>query len=184
MDATTSYAGPTASMYLADLGATVIKVERPGHGDDARSWGPPFVEGTSAWFASANRNKRRIVLDLARRTARARAGGRLLGRADVFIENLNPAKLESLDIDPETARRRNPRLIYCAMSGFGLDGPDSELPGYDLVAQARSGLMSVTGAKGGSPPAGLDRAVRHRHRDVRRAGHHRGGGPAARDRRG
>jgi len=150
VDLSTSYAGPTASMYLADLGATVIKVERPGGGDDARSWGPPFVDGASAWFASANRNKRSIVLNL-----RSEGGGRvlhrMLGSADVFIENLNPSKLVSLGLEPDATRVRYPGLVYCAMSGLGLTGPDSALPGYDLVAQARSGLMSVTGAAGGSP---------------------------------
>lgn len=147
---TTSYAGPTAGMYLADLGATVIKVERPRTGDDARLWGPPFVGGASAWFVSANRNKQSIVLDL--RTDEGReALLRLLDTADVFLQNMNPAKLHRMGIDGESLRARNPRLIYCAMSGFGLDGPDSELPGYDLVAQARSGLMSVTGQKGGTP---------------------------------
>ncbi|MEU4842432.1 CaiB/BaiF CoA transferase family protein [Nocardia testacea] len=150
VDSTTSYAGPTATMYLADLGATVIKVERPGYGDDARSWGPPFVDGASAWFASANRNKKSIVVDL-----RSEAGRevllRLLDTADVFLQNMNPAKLVGMGIDGESLRSRNPRLVYCAMSGFGLDGPDSGLPGYDLVAQARSGLMSVTGEAGRSP---------------------------------
>ncbi|MFC8178251.1 CoA transferase [Rhodococcus sp. 14-2470-1b] len=150
VDMTTSYAGPTASMYLADLGASVIKVERPGHGDDARGWGPPFVDGTSAWFASANRNKKSLVLNL--RTEEGREVlFRLLDNADVFLQNMNPAKLERMGIDGESLRARNSRLIYCAMSGFGLTGPDSSLPGYDLVAQARSGLMSVTGAAGGSP---------------------------------
>ncbi|WP_016693538.1 CaiB/BaiF CoA transferase family protein [Rhodococcus rhodochrous] len=150
VDMTTSYAGPTAAMYLADLGATVIKVERPGHGDDARSWGPPFVDGDSAWFASANRNKQSLVLDV-----RTEAGRevllRLLDSADVFLQNMNPAKLTRLGIDGETLLQRNPRLVYCAMSGFGLTGPDSSLPGYDLAAQARSGLMSVTGEAGRSP---------------------------------
>lgn len=150
VDMTTSYAGPTASMYLADLGATVIKVERPGSGDDARGWGPPFVDGTSAWFASANRNKRSAVLDL--RTGEGReALLRLLDTADVFLLNMNPAKLPRLGLDGASLRARNPRLVYCALSGYGLDGPDSDLPGYDLVAQARSGLMSVTGEKGRGP---------------------------------
>ncbi|WP_020500579.1 CaiB/BaiF CoA transferase family protein [Sciscionella marina] len=150
VDLTTSYAGPTAAMYLADLGATVVKVERPGRGDDTRGWGPPFVDGTSAWFASANRNKKSVVLDL--RSSRGREVLlRLLDTADVFLQNMNPAKLARLGIDGETLRTRNPRLIYCAMSGFGLDGPHSELPGYDLIAQARSGLMSVTGEAGRSP---------------------------------
>jgi crotonobetainyl-CoA:carnitine CoA-transferase CaiB-like acyl-CoA transferase len=150
VDMTTSYAGPTAAMYLADLGATVIKVERPGCGDDARSWGPPFVDGASAWFASANRNKQSVVLNLSAPEGRELLW-RLLDTADVFLQNMNPSKLGRIGIDSETLRRRNPRLVYCAMSGFGLTGPDSDLPGYDLVAQARSGLMSVTGAKGGAP---------------------------------
>ncbi len=150
IDMSTSYAGPTASMYLTDLGASVIKVERPEHGDDARSWGPPFVDGASAWFASANRNKQSVVLDL-RSEAAQEVLARLLAQADVFIQNMNPAKLERMSIDGPTLLARHPRLIYCAMSGFGLDGPDRGLPGYDLVAQARSGLMSVTGERGGSP---------------------------------
>lgn len=150
VDVSTSYAGPTASMYLADLGASVVKVERPDHGDDARGWGPPFARGMSAWFASANRNKRSAVIDL-RSTGGNAALHRLLDGADVFVENLNPSKLTSLGLDPQSLRARNPRLIYCAMSGFGLTGPDAKLPGYDLAAQARSGLMSVTGARGGTP---------------------------------
>jgi len=150
VDMTTSYAGPTASMYLADLGATVIKVERPGHGDDARTWGPPFIAGASAWFASANRNKKSVVLNLRADSGRE-VLARLLDSADVFLQNMNPAKLVRMGIDGDTLRARNPRLIYCAMSGFGLDGPDSDLPGYDLVAQARSGIMSVTGERGGTP---------------------------------
>lgn len=149
VDMATSYAGPTASMYLADLGADVIKVERPG-GDEARSWGPPFVEGASAWFASANRNKRSIALDMRKPAGRTTLD-RMLGQADVFMESFNPAKLSSLGIMPAVVRQRHPRLIYCALSGFGLDGPDSERPGYDLAAQARSGLMSVTGEAGGRP---------------------------------
>lgn len=150
VDLSTSYAGPTASMYLADLGADVVKVERPGSGDDARSWGPPFVQGASAWFASVNRNKRSIALDL-RSDGGLSVLRRLIGDADVFIENLNPAKLEKLGVAPGEAMARHPRLIYCAVSGLGLTGPDLHLPGYDLVAQARSGLMSVTGAAGGPP---------------------------------
>lgn len=152
VDMTTSYAGPTATMYLADLGADVIKVERPAYGDDARSWGPPFVgeAGMSAWFASANRNKRSIALDL-RSSGGREVLDRLLAGANVFAENLNPAKLQDLALAPSVVRRRHPHLIYCAISGFGLTGPDAGRPGYDLVAQARSGMMSVTGEAGGSP---------------------------------
>jgi crotonobetainyl-CoA:carnitine CoA-transferase CaiB-like acyl-CoA transferase len=150
VDLTTSYAGPTASMYLADLGATVVKVERPGKGDDARGWGPPFVDGASAWFASANRNKKSVVVNV-RHPDGMRVLHDLIGSADVFMQNLNPSKLAKLGIDHQTLTAKYPNLIYCALSGFGLDGPDHDLPGYDLVAQARSGIMSVTGAKGGSP---------------------------------
>lgn len=150
VDMTNSYAGPTATMYLADLGADVIKIEPPGRGDDCRQWGPPFVDGVSAWFASANRNKRSMAVDLRSPDARE-VLLRLVDDADVFMHNINPAKLERMGIDGPTLRARNPRLIYCALSGFGLDGPASGLPGYDLVAQARSGLMSVTGEKGGTP---------------------------------
>lgn len=150
VDMTTSYAGPTAAMYLADLGATVIKVERPGGGDDARSWGPPFVDGASAWFASANRNKKSVVLDI-RTESDHDILMQLLDDADVFLHNVNPAKVGRTGLDASDLRSRNPRLVYCAISGFGFDGPDRDLPGYDLVAQARSGLMSVTGADGGNP---------------------------------
>lgn len=150
VDMTTSYAGPTASMYLADLGATVIKVERPGSGDESRGWGPPFVDNTSAWFATANRNKASVVLDLRQDSGRE-ALHRLIESADVFMQNMNPSKLRRLGIDGESLLARQPRLVYCAISGFGLDGPNSHLPGYDLVAQARSGLMSVTGELDRSP---------------------------------
>lgn len=150
IDMTTSYAGPTAAMYLADLGADVLKVERPVTGDDARTWGPPFVDGESAWFASANRNKRSLALDIASPGGRA-VLDRLLATSDVFLENVLPSKLGRLGIAPDEVLKAHPHLIYCAMSGFGLDGPARDQPGYDLAAQARSGLMSVTGARGGSP---------------------------------
>jgi crotonobetainyl-CoA:carnitine CoA-transferase CaiB-like acyl-CoA transferase len=149
IDVSTSYAGPTATMYLGDLGADVIKVERPG-GDDARTWGPPFVGKESAWFLSANRNKRSVCIDLSKRDGLDLLY-RLVRDADVFVENFNPAKLERLGLAPEQLRPHAPDLIYCALSGFGLDGPDRARPGYDLIAQARSGLMSVTGARGGPP---------------------------------
>jgi crotonobetainyl-CoA:carnitine CoA-transferase CaiB-like acyl-CoA transferase len=150
VDLSTSYAGPTATMYLGDMGADVVKVERPETGDDARYWGPPFVGEHAAWFLSANRNKRSVCLDIASEGGHE-ALMRLLDRADVFVENLNPSKLERRGLDPETIRTRFPRLVYCALSGFGLGGPDRDRPGYDLIAQARSGLMSVTGESGGAP---------------------------------
>lgn len=150
MDLSTSYAGPTATMYLGDMGADVIKVERPETGDDARYWGPPFVGDEAAWFLSANRNKRSACLDISQEDGLV-ALMRLLEGADVFVENLNPGKLERRGLDPTTVRARFPRLVYCALSGFGLDGPDRDSPGYDLIAQARSGLMSVTGETDGTP---------------------------------
>ena len=149
IDLSTSYAGPTCTMYLAEMGADVVKIERP-EGDDTRGWGPPFVDGESAWFLSANRSKRSVCLDLSRPQGRADLL-KLLAEADVLVESFNPAKLRKIGIHPDDLRARFPRLIYCALSGFGLDGPDANLPGYDLIAQARSGLMSVTGAVGGPP---------------------------------
>lgn len=150
IDISSSIAAPTATMYLGDLGADVIKIERPGSGDDARAWGPPFVGGQAPWFASANRNKRSVCLDLRKPEGRE-VLFRLLADADVFVQNLTPGKLAKMDLDPASVRSRFPGLIYCALSGFGLDGPSRDEPGYDLIAQARGGLMSVTGAAGGPP---------------------------------
>ncbi len=150
IDVSTSYAGPVASMYLADLGADVIKVERPGRGDDARHWGPPFVNGESAWFLAANRNKQSIALDF-RRPEGHRVLMRMLEHADVFVESFNPSKLAQLGIEPSQILKTFPRIVYCAISAFGLDGPEADQPGYDLIAQARSGLMSLTGPQGGHP---------------------------------
>ncbi len=143
VDIASSYAAPTASMYLADMGADVIKIE-PLRGDDARGWGPPFLNGEAAWFLSVNRNKRSMCLDL--RSPRGRELlFELLESADVFIENIVPTKLEKHGLGLDELHARFPQLVICAFSGFGLDGPDTGLPGYDLIAQARSGLMSVTG---------------------------------------
>ncbi|HTK65593.1 MAG TPA: CoA transferase [Pseudonocardia sp.] len=149
VDLTGSYAGPTATMLLADMGASVIKVEDP-RGDDTRQWGPPFLNGQSTWFMSANRNKRSVCMDL--KTADGRDFlERLLRDSDVLITSFNPAKLERLSLAPDALTARHPRLVYCLISGFGLEGPDAERPGYDLIAQARSGLMSVTGPSSDSP---------------------------------
>lgn len=146
IDISSSYAAPTTSMYLADMGAEVIKIE-PLRGDDARGWGPPFLNGEAAWFLSVNRNKKSLCLDI-----RGQAGRdvlfRLLETADVFLENLNPSKLEKHGLGVEGLAARFPQLVICAFSGFGLSGPDAGLPGYDLIAQARSGMMSVTGDHG------------------------------------
>jgi crotonobetainyl-CoA:carnitine CoA-transferase CaiB-like acyl-CoA transferase len=146
VDISSSYAAPTASMYLGDMGADVVKVE-PMRGDDSRFWGPPFLNGEAAWFLSVNRNKRSLCLDIRGPQGRE-VLFRLLETADVFIENLNPAKLDKHGLGLKELRARFPHLVICAVSGFGLTGPDAALPGYDLIAQARSGMMSVTGDDG------------------------------------
>jgi crotonobetainyl-CoA:carnitine CoA-transferase CaiB-like acyl-CoA transferase len=149
VDLTGSYAGPTATMLLADMGASVIKVEDP-RGDDTRQWGPPFLNGQSTWFMSANRNKRSICLDLKTPDGAA-VLEELLVEADVLVTSFNPKKLARLSLTPEDVARRHPRLVQCLISGFGQEGPDAERSGYDLIAQARSGLMSVTGPSPDSP---------------------------------
>jgi crotonobetainyl-CoA:carnitine CoA-transferase CaiB-like acyl-CoA transferase len=142
-------AGPLATMFLADLGATVIKVERPGGGDDTRAWGPPFVAETSTYYTSVNRNKRSVTLDL-RDPADLELARRLAARADVFIENFRPGKLGAHGLDAPSLTAANPRLVYASVSGFG-SGAGAELPGYDFVVQAVGGLMSITGHPDGPP---------------------------------
>ncbi len=142
-------AGPLVTMFLADLGATVIKVERPGSGDDTRAWGPPFVGELSTYFTSVNRNKRSITLDLTDPDDLAVAH-RLSDRADILVENFRPGALRAFALDDRAARARNPGLVYCSISGFGT-GAGAELAGYDFVVQAVGGLMSVTGAPDGPP---------------------------------
>jgi crotonobetainyl-CoA:carnitine CoA-transferase CaiB-like acyl-CoA transferase len=142
-------AGPLATMFLADLGATVVKVERPGAGDDTRAWGPPYVGATSTYFTSVNRNKRSVVLDLAD-AGDVTLARRLAHRADVLVENFRPGKLAEFGLDQATLRAANPGLVYCSISGFG-GGAGADLPGYDFVVQAVGGLMSLTGQPGGEP---------------------------------
>ena len=142
-------AGPLASMFLADLGATVIKVERPEAGDDTRAWGPPYVGSASTYYTSVNRNKRSVTLDLAHPGDLALAR-RLAGRADVFVGNFRPGKLAGFGLDAGTLAASHPRLVYCSVSGFGA-GPGADLPGYDFVVQAVGGLMSITGQPDGPP---------------------------------
>jgi crotonobetainyl-CoA:carnitine CoA-transferase CaiB-like acyl-CoA transferase len=143
-------AGPYATMLLADLGATVIKVEGPGTGDDTRTWSPPATaDGTATYYLSINRNKRSIVLDLADPDDLAVAH-RLAARADVLVENFKPGGLRRFGLDHESVSTTNPAVVYCSISGFGTDG-GAALPGYDLLVQATSGLMSVTGEPGGPP---------------------------------
>jgi len=143
LDFTAAMAGPFATMLLADLGAEVIKIEPP-EGDHARDWGPPsYGEKYSAYFASVNRGKKSIVLDLKREEARE-VVYKLVKNAGAVVENFRPGVAQRLGVDYETLRRHNPRLVYCSISGFG-DGPYRDLPAYDLVALAMSGLMDLTG---------------------------------------
>ncbi len=142
-------AGPYATMLLGDLGATVIKVESP-RGDDTRHWGPPWTpEGDSTYFLSINRNKRSIALDLST-PAGSRRGLALVRRADVMIENFRGSSMARLGFDYDSVLRLNPGLVYCSITGFGTDS-GADLPGYDLVAQAASGLMSLTGPDADTP---------------------------------
>jgi len=142
-------AGPYATMLLGDLGATVIKVESP-RGDDTRHWGPPWTpEGDSTYFLSINRNKRSIALDLST-PAGSRRGLALVRRADVMIENFRGSSMARLGFDYDSVLRLNPGLVYCSITGFGTDS-GADLPGYDLVAQAVSGLMSLTGPDADTP---------------------------------
>jgi crotonobetainyl-CoA:carnitine CoA-transferase CaiB-like acyl-CoA transferase len=143
-------AGPFATMMLADLGATVTKVERPGIGDETRSWGPPHDErGQATYFQSVNRNKRSIVLDLTAGPDCDRAL-ELARESDVIVENFRPGVMERLGLGYEQLRATNPALVYCSITGFG-SGPGAELPGYDLLVQALGGLMSITGSPDGEP---------------------------------
>lgn len=142
-------AGPLATMLLGDLGATVIKVEQPGVGDETRRWGPPFVDGTSTYYLSINRNKRSVALDLGSPAGRADAAT-LASRADVVVENLRPGRMAAFGLDEPTVRASNPGVVYCSISGFGA-GAGADLPGYDFVVQAMGGLMSITGPEDGPP---------------------------------
>lgn len=145
LEMTEALAGPYCSMLLGDLGAEVIKIERPGIGDQSRRWGPPFLEGESAYYLSVNRNKRSLELD-TKDPADLDLLHRLVARSDVFITN-NP-RLESLErsrLDPVTLRALNARLVYAAISGYGHTGPKAGQPGYDLIAQGAAGLMALTG---------------------------------------
>ncbi len=149
VDLTRVLAGPYCTMVLADLGARVVKVERPRGGDDAREIGP-FIDGRSAYFASLNRDKESIALDLRDDADRA-VFERLLERADVLVENFRPGTLERLGYGWDVLHRLHPRLIYAAVSGFGHTGPHSGRPAYDVIVQGMGGLMSLTGHPGGPP---------------------------------
>jgi crotonobetainyl-CoA:carnitine CoA-transferase CaiB-like acyl-CoA transferase len=154
IDLTRALAGPYASLMLADAGADVIKIERPGGGDDSRGWGPPFVgpadEPESAYFLSVNRSKRSVVLDLKVPEDLARLR-RLIERADVLIENFRPGVMERLELGPDELARLNQRLVVLSISGFGEGGPDGHRSGFDQIIQGEGGLMGITGAIGGPP---------------------------------
>jgi crotonobetainyl-CoA:carnitine CoA-transferase CaiB-like acyl-CoA transferase len=150
LDLTRVLSGPYCTMLLADMGARVIKIEQPGKGDDTRAWGPPFLEGESAYFLSINRNKESVTLDFKHPEGR-RILDRLLERADVVVENFRPGTLGRLGLDYATLAPRFPRLVYCSVSGFGQTGPRRKEPGYDAVMQGEGGLMSITGPPDGPP---------------------------------
>ncbi|MEK7338408.1 MAG: CoA transferase, partial [candidate division NC10 bacterium] len=150
LDLTRILAGPFCTMILGDMGADVVKVENPDGGDDTRRWGPPFLEGESAYFLSVNRSKRSLTLNLKVPRGKTLLAD-LLTRADVLIENFRPGAMERLGFGYEEAAARNRRLIYCSISGFGQTGPDALRPGYDLIVQGESGVMNLTGFPEGPP---------------------------------
>ncbi|MCX6550033.1 MAG: CoA transferase [Acidobacteria bacterium] len=150
LDLTRVLSGPYCTMQLADMGARVIKIERPGSGDDTRAWGPPFVAGESSYFLSINRNKESVALDFKHPDGRAVLDG-LIGRADVLVENFHPGTLDAMGLGYQHLAPSHPRLVYCSISGFGATGPMRDRPGYDAVVQAEGGLMSLTGPGGGDP---------------------------------
>lgn len=150
LDLTSSIAGPYGTMLLADLGADVVKVERAGSGDDSRAWGPPFLGGHALWFAAVNRNKRSLQLDLRSEEGRQILRA-LVARTDVVVASLRDDALSRLGIDHEQATALRPGLIHCTVTGYGRTGPKSQLPGYDLIAEAFSSVMDLTGEPD-SPP--------------------------------
>src|SRR6266705_3192967 len=150
IDLTKDFAGPFCTMILSDLGAEVIKVEKPGSGDETRAWGPPFVKGLSYYFLSLNRGKRSITLDLSN-TAAQKVIRQLVQDSDILVESFRPGKLAQYNLDYPRLRRMNKALVYCSISGFGQTGPYRDRPGYDLVAFAMSGIMSTTGEEGRPP---------------------------------
>ncbi len=150
VDLSRALAGPYCTMMLGDLGARVIKVETPDGGDDTRGWGPPFVNGESAYFMSINRNKQSVTLNLKHARGRDLLL-RLLGRADVLVENFRPGAMDRLGLGYAAVHEAVPRLVYCSISGFGQTGPYHERAAYDLIVQGMGGIMGVTGEPDGAP---------------------------------
>lgn len=150
LDLTRALAGPYCTMMLGDMGAEVIKIESLEGGDDSRSWAPPYLGPESAYFLSCNRNKKSITLNL-----RTEKGKKILedliNISDVLVENFRPGVLTQMGFSYENIKSGNPRLVFCSITGFGCKGPDSQKPGFDLIAQGMSGFMSFTGEVGGGP---------------------------------
>jgi crotonobetainyl-CoA:carnitine CoA-transferase CaiB-like acyl-CoA transferase len=149
LDLTRVLAGPLSTMLLGDMGAEVIKIERPGTGDDTRGWGPPFVGSESAYYLGVNRNKRSLTLDLSTGEGRDILR-RLVPLADVVIDNFKMGTLERWGLDDEWFTQQAPRVVRCTISGYGSAGPKAGMPGYDFILQAESGLMSITGEPDGA----------------------------------
>ncbi|KAG1321891.1 hypothetical protein G6F63_013602 [Rhizopus arrhizus] len=160
LDLTTSIAGPYATQLLADLGATVLKVEKPGTGDDTRAWGPPFLQDVSLWYLSVNRNKHSLTLDVSQPEGREVLDG-LLVQSDVLVLNMVPRVQRKLGLDYDSLKAAYPALIHASLTGFGLTGPRSDFPCYDLIAEGYAGIMDLTGElesapqKVGTPAADL-----------------------------
>jgi crotonobetainyl-CoA:carnitine CoA-transferase CaiB-like acyl-CoA transferase len=150
LDLTRILAGPTCAQMLGDMGADVIKVEPPGSGDDTRTWGPPFVNGESAYFVGINRNKRSLTLNMASKDGQEILAG-LVKKCDVLVENFKLGTLERWGITNDWLEKNAPRVIRCSITGYGSSGPDAALPGYDFILQAESGLMSICGDQDGTP---------------------------------
>jgi glutaryl-CoA transferase len=160
LDLTRVLAGPWASQNLADLGAEVIKIERPGTGDDTRSWGPPFLKdrdgkdtGESAYFLSVNRGKKSVTLDIAKPEG-AKIARELAAKCDVLLENYKVGGLAKYGLGYEDVRKTNPGIVYCSVTGYGQSGPCAHLPGYDFIFQGMGGLMSITGERDDLPGGG------------------------------
>jgi crotonobetainyl-CoA:carnitine CoA-transferase CaiB-like acyl-CoA transferase len=160
LDLSRVLAGPWCTQMLADLGADVVKVERPNEGDDTRHWGPPFLKDAdgndtdqAAYFTACNRNKRSITIDIAKPEGQALIRQMALS-SDILVENFKVGGLKHYGLDFESLKTINPRLIYCSITGFGQDGPYAERAGYDLMIQAMSGMMSITGKPDNVPGGG------------------------------
>jgi len=160
LDLSRVLAGPWCTQILADLGADVVKIERPGVGDDTRTWGPPFIKDAdgndtdqASYFTSCNRNKRSVTIDMATPDGQALLK-QMVAQADIVVENFKTGGLKQYGLDHESLRAANPRLIYCSVTGFGHDGPYAERAGYDLMIQAMTGMMSITGRPDDVPGGG------------------------------